>query len=98
MADAVTHALLDYQDLGIGIIALAVVYQFSKWLTNKAFEEIKRSHDVVIETNKRMTDFIENSYSDNTKAINEMINILKDHIKAKDEIVELLKDQLTRQR
>lgn len=84
MTDTITYALLDYQDFGIGILAFIVIYQFSKWMTNKAFEEVKRSHDLVIETNKKMTDFIKTSYVDNTKAINEMADVLKDHIKVKD--------------
>jgi len=80
-----------FQDFGVAVGALIMMLVFSKWIAEKSFLQIEKAQQQLIDNNEKMFKFMDCTFKENTKAINEMVSILKDHIRMKDEAIELLK-------
>lgn len=80
-----------FQDVGIAVGALILMLVFNKWIAEKSFMQIEQAQKQLIDNNEKMFKFMDNTFKENTKAISEMVLILKEHIKTKDEAIELLK-------
>lgn len=81
------------RDIGIAAATLILMFQFMKWITEKSFDQIQQVQKQLNENNEKMFKFMDCTFKENTKAINEMVSILKDHIRAKDEAIQLLKER-----
>lgn len=79
------------RDFGIAVGALILMFVFNKWIAEKSFQQIDKAQQQLTENNEKMFKFIDGTFKENTRAINEMVLILKDHIRSKDEAIELLK-------
>lgn len=80
-------------NLGVGVGSLLIMFQFAKWIAEKAFQQIERSHKHIEENNQKIFEFMEKTFQQNTKAISEMVMILKEHVRQKDEAIEMLKSR-----
>jgi len=80
-----------FRDFGIAVGALILMFMFNKWIAEKSFQQIDKAQLQLSQNNEKMFTFIDNAFKENTKAINEMVSILKDHIRMKDEAIEMLK-------
>lgn len=81
------------RDIGIAAAVIILMFQFMKWLSEKSFQQIEKAQQQINENNEKMFKFMECTFKENTKAINEMVGTLKDHIRKKDEAISLLKEQ-----
>lgn len=79
------------RDVGIAAATLILMFQFMKWMADKSFQQIEKAQQQLKENNECMFKFMEDTYKENTRAINEMVTILRDHIRIKDEALDLLK-------
>jgi len=79
------------RDVGIAAATLILMFQFMKWMADKSFQQIEKAQQQLKENNECMFKFMEDTYKENTRAINEMVTILRDHIRVKDEAIDLLK-------
>lgn len=82
-----------FRDVGIAIATLILMFQFMKWITEKSFQQIETVQKQLNENNEKMFKFMDCTFKENTKAINEMVGILKDHIRMKDEALQMLKQR-----
>lgn len=89
MADELTL----FRDVGIAAATLYLMFHFMKWLAEKSFQQIEKAQQQLVENNEKMFRFMDCTFKENTKAINEMVSILKDHIRIKDEAIEMLKER-----
>ena len=80
-----------FQDFGVAVGALIMMLVFSKWIAEKSFLQIEKAQQQLIDNNEKMFTFMDCTFKENTKAINEMVSILKDHIRVKDEALDMLK-------
>lgn len=80
------------RDIGIAAAVVILMFQFMKWLSEKSFQQVEKAQQQINENNEKMFKFMECTFKENTKAINEMVGTLKDHIRMKDEAISLLKD------
>ncbi len=69
------------RDVGIAAATLILMFGFMKWMTEKSFQQIEKAHQQLIENNEKMFRFMDCTYKENTKAISEMVQILKDHVR-----------------
>ncbi len=82
-----------YKDLGVGIVALIAIYSIAKWTGERAFKEVDSANKYMIDTQNRLTTFMETAYKDNTMAISEFMGTFKDFSRTKDDILSIVKDQ-----
>ncbi len=82
-----------FRDLGITVATLILMFQFMKWVAGKSFDQIERVQKQLDDNNEKMFKFMECTFKENTKAITEMVDILKDHVRIKDEALQMLKDR-----
>jgi len=80
-----------FQDVGVAVGALVLVFVFNKWIAEKSFQQIERAQKQLIDNNEKMFTFMDCTFKENTKAISEMVSTLKDHIRMKDEALDMLK-------
>lgn len=80
-----------FRDFGIAVGALIVTFMFNKWIAEKSFLQIEQAQKQLIDNNEKMFKFMDCTFKENTKAIGEMVLILKEHIRTKDEAIELLR-------
>ena len=80
-----------FRDFGVAVGALIMMLVFSKWIAEKSFLQIEKAQQQLIDNNEKMFKFMDCTFKENTKAINEMVSILKDHIRVKDEALDMLK-------
>uniref|UniRef100_A0A6M3X4V3 Holin n=1 Tax=viral metagenome TaxID=1070528 RepID=A0A6M3X4V3_9ZZZZ len=83
--------LIMFQDVGVAVGALVMVFAFNKWIAEKSFTQIERAQKQLIDNNEKMFTFMDSTFKENTKAISEMISTLKDHMRMKDEALDMLK-------
>uniref|UniRef100_A0A6M3L3Y0 Holin n=1 Tax=viral metagenome TaxID=1070528 RepID=A0A6M3L3Y0_9ZZZZ len=81
------------RDIGIAAAVVILMFQFMKWISEKSFQQIEKAQQQINENNEKMFKFMECTFKENTKAINEMVGTLKDHIRMKDEAISLLKER-----
>lgn len=72
------------KDFGGVIAALAFMYVFAKYVTGLAFEQIKVN-------NERIFKFMDDTYKENAKAMNDLVVTLKDHTRSKEAAIDELK-------
>lgn len=82
-----------YKDIGIGAIALVIIYNFAKWTSDKALTQIEEANKRAAESQNRFSSFLETSYRENTRVMSELVSSIKEHVKIKEEALELLKEQ-----
>lgn len=80
-----------FRDFGVAVGALILMFIFNKWIAEKSFQQIEKAQAQIVDNNEKMFKFIDSTFKENTKAINEMVAILREHIRSKDEAIELLK-------
>ena len=81
------------RDVGIAAATLILMFQFMKWITEKSFNQIEAVQKQLNENNEKMFKFMDCTFKENTKAINEMVTTLKEHIRMKDEAIQMLKER-----
>lgn len=92
--------ILAFKDLGIGALSIAIFYMFAKSYRQDFFAQLEEANRRGEESQKRFTTFIENTYKDNTKALQELVTEFKDHNKLKDTAIDMLEkrhDELRRE-
>lgn len=82
-----------FRDVGIAAATLYMMFQFMKWITEKSFQQIEKVQSQLNENNEKMFKFMDYTFKENTKAINEMVSILNDHVRMKDEALQMLKQR-----
>lgn len=80
-----------FRDFGIAVGALIVTFMFNKWIAEKSFLQIEQAQKQLIDNNEKMFKFMDCTFKENTRAISEMVLILKEHIRTKDEAIQLLR-------
>jgi hypothetical protein len=85
--------IMAYKDLGIGIVAIVIIYNFSKWVSERAFKEVENANKCMMDTQTKFVTFMETTYKENTKAISELANSSKDLIRIRDDIAAITKEQ-----
>ncbi|MFH0904244.1 MAG: hypothetical protein V1854_03540 [Methanobacteriota archaeon] len=81
------------RDVGIAAATLILMFQFMKWISDKAFQQIEKAQQQLAENNEKVFKFMECTFKENTKAMSEMVGTLKDHIRLKDEALGMLKER-----
>ena len=61
-----------------------MIYTFAQRITTQALKQIE-------DNNKRMFEFMDDTFKDNTESMNKMISILTKHIETKDRALEIMK-------
>lgn len=80
-----------FRDFGIAVAALILMFVFNKWIAEKSFSQIEKVQQQLNDNNEKMFKFMDCTFKENTKAMNDMVGILKDHIRVKDEALNMLK-------
>lgn len=96
----VLEDIIALKDLGIGAVSMTVFFTFAKYVSEKSFtqteEANKRAEEANIRTQQsqqKFIEFVDDTYKEHTKAIQELITEFKNHVKIKDEAIDLLKEQ-----
>jgi len=89
-----------YKDLGIGAVAIVIIYSFGRYVTEKAFGQVNNALEQVKEANLRgeelhcqFINFVQTAYNENTKAMNNLYSMLNEHTKLKESTIDMLKEQ-----
>ena len=72
-----------FKELGVAVAAILVIYTFAQRITTQALHQIE-------ENNKRMFEFMDDTFKDNTESMNKMISILTRHVETKDRALETI--------
>ncbi len=81
-----------FRDLGVSVVTVILMFQFMKWVAGKSFDQIEKVQKQLEDNNEKIFKFMECTFKENTRAITEMVDILKDHIRLKDEAIQMLKE------
>jgi hypothetical protein len=72
-----------FKELGVAVAAILVIYTFAQRITTQALKQIE-------DNNKRMFEFMDDTFKDNTESMNKMISIMTKHIETKDRALEIM--------
>lgn len=82
-----------YKDLGIGAISMVIFYAFARSYREDFFKQLQEANKRGEESQKRFMDFLETTFKDNTKTIQELVQAFKDHTRIKDAALLLLEQR-----
>lgn len=81
------------RDVGIAAVVVILMFQFMKWISDKAFQQIEKAQQQLVENNEKMFKFMDCTFKENTKAMSDMVGTLRDHIRLKDEALGMLREK-----
>lgn len=82
--------IITLKELGTTVIIMAIFYLFAESYRKDFFKQLEEANRREEESQKRFIAFIENTYKNNTKALQELVTEFKDHNKLKDTVIEML--------